>query len=243
MTKRLLLVDLENVHKIDLSVLDETYRAIIYVGAKQNPPKAASKKATAHRFLRADFQKIEGTGKNALDFHIAFQLGRTIETAPETECIVLSADNGFDPLLAHLNKNGLRCRRVNAMAELMPALRWSKQFQRQRRLATPNSRSALGATRPAPSSTTEAAGVPTAVRSPCGLILTGCRRRRLAIGRVEARRWPGAWRRSATCVTCRCAVGATSKRICPRASMTMANGCAATAFRATQRNEVPRLSL
>lgn len=122
MTKRLLLVDLENVHKIDLSLLDETYRAIIYVGAKQNPPKAASKKTTAHRFQRVDFQKIEGNGKNALDFHIAFQLGRIIETEPDTECIVLSADKGFDPLLSHLNKNGLCCRRVNAMAELLPAV-------------------------------------------------------------------------------------------------------------------------
>jgi cytochrome c553 len=121
MTKRLLLVDLENVHKIDLSLLDETYRAIIYVGAKQNPPKAASKKASAHRFQRVDFQKIEGTGKNALDFHIAFQLGRIIETEPDTECIVLSPDKGFDPLMAHLNKIGLSCRRVNAMAELAAA--------------------------------------------------------------------------------------------------------------------------
>ncbi len=120
MTKRLLLVDLENVHKIDLSLLDETYRAIIYVGAKQNPPKAASKKAAAHRFQRVDFQKIEGSGKNALDFHIAFQLGRIIETEPETECIVLSADKGFDPLLSHLNKNGLSCRRVKTMGELVP---------------------------------------------------------------------------------------------------------------------------
>lgn len=76
MTQRLLLVDLENVHKIDLSLLDETYRAIVYVGAKQNPPKAASKKSKAHRFQRVDFQKIEGAGKNALDFHIAFELGR-----------------------------------------------------------------------------------------------------------------------------------------------------------------------
>lgn len=118
MTKRLLLVDLENVHKIDLSLLDETYRAIIYVGAKQNPPKAASKKATAHRFQRVDFQKIEGTGKNALDFHIAFQLGRVIEAEPETECIVLSNDKGFDPLLAHLNMNGLACRRLGSMADL-----------------------------------------------------------------------------------------------------------------------------
>lgn len=122
MTKRLLLVDLENVHKIDLSLLDETYSAIIYIGARQNPPKAASKNSTAHRFQRVDFQKIEGTGKNALDFHIAFQLGRTIETAPDTECIILSADKGFDPLLTHLNKNGMCCRRVNTMVELLPTI-------------------------------------------------------------------------------------------------------------------------
>ena len=116
---RLLLVDLENVHKIDLSLLDESDRAIIYVGAKQNPPKAAAKAATAHRFRRVEFQRIEGSGKNALDFHIACQLGRTLETARDTECIVLSKDTGFDPLLAHLNKVGLPCRRIGSMDELI----------------------------------------------------------------------------------------------------------------------------
>lgn len=118
--KNLLLIDYENVHKIDLSILDDSYQAIIFVGAQQNPPKAARNKATAHRFTRVDFQKIEGNGKNALDFHIAFHLGRTFETAPDTSCIVLSKDRGFDPLLSHLNKNGLQCRRVNSMEELLP---------------------------------------------------------------------------------------------------------------------------
>jgi hypothetical protein len=84
MTKKLVLVDYENIQKIDLSVLDESYSAIIFVGAKQNPPKASRNKTTAHRFSRVDFQRIEGAGKNALDFHIAFHLGRTIETAPQS---------------------------------------------------------------------------------------------------------------------------------------------------------------
>ena len=118
MSKRLVLVDYENVHKVDLSTLDESYSAIIFVGAKQNPPKAARKASTAHRFQRVDFQKIEGVGKNALDFHIAFQLGRTMETAPETECFVLSRDKGFDPLIAHLNKNGLKCLRLDSLDSL-----------------------------------------------------------------------------------------------------------------------------
>ena len=52
MTKKLLLVDLENKHKVDLSPLDESFRAIIFVGANQNPPKAAKKPATAHRCCR-----------------------------------------------------------------------------------------------------------------------------------------------------------------------------------------------
>ena len=50
MTKKLLLVDLENKHKVDHSPLDESYRAIIFVGANQNPPKSSKKPATARRF-------------------------------------------------------------------------------------------------------------------------------------------------------------------------------------------------
>lgn len=121
MTKKLLLVDLENKHKVDLSPLDESFRAIIFVGATQNPPKASKKPATAHRFSRVDFLKISGAGKNALDFHIAFELGRTFETAPDTQCFVLSGDKGFDPLLYHLNANGMICRRVESIAEVVPA--------------------------------------------------------------------------------------------------------------------------
>ncbi len=120
MHPKLILVDYENKQKVDLSLLDDSYSAIIFVGAQQNPPKAARKPATAHRFTRVDFQKIEGSGKNALDFHIAFHLGRIIETAPKTECFVLSGDKGFDALVAHLNKNGLKCSRVDCIEELVP---------------------------------------------------------------------------------------------------------------------------
>jgi len=118
--KKLLLVDLENKHKVGLSPLDESFRAVIFLGANQNPPKAAKKPATAHRFKRVDFLKISGAGKNTLDFHIAFELGRTFETAPDTQGFVLSGDKGFDPLLNHLNSNGMSCRRGRALPSLCP---------------------------------------------------------------------------------------------------------------------------
>ncbi len=119
-SKRLVLVDYENVQTLNLSILDNSYRAIVFVGASQSEPKAARNPATAHRFSRVEFQKIAGNGKNALDFHIAFHLGRTFETARETECIVLSKDKGFDPLLVHLKKNGLSCMRIASLQELLP---------------------------------------------------------------------------------------------------------------------------
>ena len=121
MTRKLLLVDLENKQKVDLSPLDDSFRAIIFVGANQNPPKASTKPATAQRFSRVDFLKISGSGKNALDFHIAFELGRTFEKAPDTQCFVLSGDKGFDPLLNYLNANGMRCKRVESIADMVPA--------------------------------------------------------------------------------------------------------------------------
>lgn len=119
--KHLLLVDFESVPRLDMSMLDESYRAIIFVGALQNPPRAARNAATAGRFSRVEFQRIEGTGRNALDFHIAFHLGRVFETDRSTSCIVVSRDKGYDPLLHHLNRNGLQCRRVEEMSDIAPA--------------------------------------------------------------------------------------------------------------------------
>jgi hypothetical protein len=118
LTKHLVLVDYDGVPGIDLSLLDASYRAIVFVGDGRNPPATAGIQDAAHRFARIVFHSIADPGKNSLDFHIAFYLGRTFEAAPETICIVVSRDREFDPLLLHLNSRGQRCRRVESFAEL-----------------------------------------------------------------------------------------------------------------------------
>lgn len=129
----LLLVDFESVQRVDMSILDDNYRAIIFVGALQNPPRAARNPSTAHRFSRVEFQHVEGSGRNALDFHIACYLGRVYETARSTTCIVISKDKGYDPLLLHLTQRGMACRRVEDMHDLKapvavdPACRWCRK--------------------------------------------------------------------------------------------------------------------
>jgi hypothetical protein len=118
MTNKLLLVDFENVQQVDLSKLDASYQVIIFVGASQKNIPIELVTNAQKLGSRVDWQKVEGNGSNALDFYIAMHLGRVLEMSPNLECIVLSKDKGFEPLLRYLNKVGLKCTRLNSLLEL-----------------------------------------------------------------------------------------------------------------------------
>lgn len=120
MSEKLLLVDFENVQQVDLSRLDDTFHIIVFVGANQKSVPIDLVKGLQGFGNRVAWQKVEGNGSNALDFFIACQLGRVRERSPQSECIVLSKDKGFDPLLRHLNRNGLKCRRIESVLEVDP---------------------------------------------------------------------------------------------------------------------------
>lgn len=116
--QELLLVDFENVHQVDLSGLGEACQVVIFVGASQKAIPVEMVAAAQKLGKRVEWQRIEGNGSNALDFHIACHLGRVLERAPTMHCIVLSKDKGFDPLLRNLNKLGLKCKRLDSALEL-----------------------------------------------------------------------------------------------------------------------------
>ena len=120
MTQDLLLVDFENVQQVDLSRLDDSANVIIFVGASQKAVPLELVTSAQKFGARVEWQKVEGNGGNALDFHIACHLGRVLEKSPQLHCIVLSKDKGFDPLLRQLNKVGLKCKRINSLLELDP---------------------------------------------------------------------------------------------------------------------------
>ena len=115
--KKLLLVDFENVPKVDLSALPADVTVPFFFGASQRTvPTAFLKEALklGERFVPID---IEGQGKNALDFHIAFYLGEYLQAAPGAECVILSRDKGFDPLVKHLLGRGFKVRRVGTIGD------------------------------------------------------------------------------------------------------------------------------
>jgi hypothetical protein len=122
MSHKLLLVDFENVHQVDLGRLGDNFHVVIFVGSSQKNVPIDLVASAQKLGDRVEWQRVEGNGSNALDFYIAYQLGRVIEKSPSLHCIVLSKDKGFDPLLRHLNKNGLKCKRINSLLELEPKL-------------------------------------------------------------------------------------------------------------------------
>jgi len=119
-TNKLLLVDFENVQQVDLTRLGDNFQVVIFVGSGQKSVPIDLVTNAQRLGNRVEWQRVEGNGSNALDFHIACHLGRIIEKSPNLHCIVLSKDKGFDPLLRHLNKTGLKCKRINSLLELEP---------------------------------------------------------------------------------------------------------------------------
>ncbi len=115
---QLLLVDYENVPQVELSSLDDDFRVIIFVGASQKNVPIELVTSAQKLGSRIEWRKVSGDGRNALDFFIAWQMGRVFEKSPRPDCVVLSKDKGFDPLLKYLNANGMRCRRINNLREL-----------------------------------------------------------------------------------------------------------------------------
>ena len=133
MADSVLLVDYENIGKVDLGAIPTGVRVPFFFGASQKSVPTEFLKAAlklGERFVPID---IEGQGKNALDFHIAFYLGEYLARSPEAPCVILSKDKGFDPLIKHLVKRGFAVRRANSIAEALataaapPAVTVSRQ--------------------------------------------------------------------------------------------------------------------
>ena len=119
MADSVLLVDYENIGKLDLGAIPAGVRVPFFFGASQRSVPTEFLKAAlklGERFVPID---IEGQGKNALDFHIAFYLGEYLARSPETPCVILSKDKGFDPLIKHLVRRGFAVRRANSIAEAL----------------------------------------------------------------------------------------------------------------------------
>ena len=114
-----ILVDFENVQPEDLVPLKgRPCQLRVFLGSHQTrlPRKLVTQ---LHQLAdNAAYVEIEGRGPNALDFHIAYYLGKLAAEDPGSAFQVISKDTGFDVLIAHMKKQGIDCTRVERLGEL-----------------------------------------------------------------------------------------------------------------------------
>ncbi len=121
MNDRVLLVDLENVQTVNLAKVPEDAEVMVFYGLTQKKLPEELVVQAQPLGSRLQWIKIAGQGPNALDFHIAYYLGKTLTERPQAHCAVLSKDKGFDPLIRHLHGLGHVCRRVASLKDAFPA--------------------------------------------------------------------------------------------------------------------------
>ena len=116
----IILIDFENVQPKNLTLLrGHPFKTKIFFGANQT--KIAIEIAAELQPLGPDVEYIviEGTGNNALDFHIAYYIGRLSAELPGSVFHIISGDSGFDPLIKHLKAKDIVCHRVTSLKEAL----------------------------------------------------------------------------------------------------------------------------
>lgn len=123
MRTNIVLIDFESVQPASLSLLvGDHFKLKLFVGATQN--KLPFELVTAMQRMggRAEYVKISGVGPNALDFHIAYYIGRLSSSDPDAFFHIISRDSGFDPLIQHLKDQKIFCGRWTSLDEI-PAVK------------------------------------------------------------------------------------------------------------------------
>jgi hypothetical protein len=119
------LIDFENVQPKNLEILkDHPFKILLFIG--ENQAKVPFNLATAMQDFgeNAKYIKISGNGKNSLDFHIAYYVGKLSLEDPNGHFHIISKDTGFDPLIKYLKAKKVRIHREKDLAEI-PLLRIS----------------------------------------------------------------------------------------------------------------------
>lgn len=117
------LVDYENIQVKSLTLLkDECFRVRVFLGP--NNTKLPIELVLAMQDLgeRAEYIVLETSGRNALDFHIAYYLGVLASAEPLSFFHIISKDTGFDPLIQYLKSKKILAAR-SASIEEMPCFK------------------------------------------------------------------------------------------------------------------------
>jgi len=105
-------VDFENVHEVAPAVIGaRSVSLTLLLGARQTKLDAALVEKLMEHAATVQLVRLTSSGKNALDFAIAYYLGRAVMADPTGWFHIVSRDTGFDPLIDHLRSRHIHAQR------------------------------------------------------------------------------------------------------------------------------------
>jgi hypothetical protein len=117
--KNFVLIDFESVQPETIEELSQDHFSVLmFVGANQAKISFDLAAAIQKMGNRAEYIKMSGNGPNALDFHIAFYIGKISAQDPAAYFHIISRDKGFDPLIQHLKTQKIFAARSEAISEI-----------------------------------------------------------------------------------------------------------------------------
>jgi hypothetical protein len=112
-------VDFENVHEVDPAVIGaKSVSLTLLLGARQTRLNATLVERLLENAATVQLVRLTSSGKNALDFALAYYMGRAAMADP-TGCFhIVSKDTGFEPLIEHLQSRHIRAQRHDDFSTL-----------------------------------------------------------------------------------------------------------------------------
>ena len=144
------LIDSENVNPDYIEKLNhEHFRVVVFVGANLKRLEFPIVHALQSLGSNGSYVQISSHGPSALDFHIAYYIGKLSAAHPGAYFHIISKDKGFDPLIDHLRAQKIFCSRSASVLEIPLVKSTDKLPPRQRAADFYEKRIALAMARPA----------------------------------------------------------------------------------------------
>ena len=151
MMTNFVLVDFENVQPGNMGLLKGgPFKIKVFLGASQAKISLEMAQALQTFGDDAEYIQVVGSGKDALDFHIAYYIGKLAAENPGAAFSIISKDTGFDPLVKHLKLKHVECRRSASIAEI-PQIKSAAPAKASSQALSKQASSKQASSKPAPS--------------------------------------------------------------------------------------------